>query len=195
MFFSRVASFAALSALVGSVAAEFSVLSPGGPNLWWVAQSQNTLVWSCTDNPPATTFQVLLANTNVDILVAPSAIISTVNNADCSHTITQQQTNLIPATNYTIILADIVNQTHVYATSQPFEVKALGASYPPASATPSDSGSSASASATASGSASGSTASSTSSASSSQSSSGAEGLRASVGAGVLALVGAAFGLF
>ncbi|KAI0042610.1 hypothetical protein FA95DRAFT_1474017, partial [Auriscalpium vulgare] len=133
-----------LSALVGSALADFQVLSPGGPNLWWVAQSENVIAWSCHDNPPATTFQLLLANGNQSILVAPMAIVANIQNADCSHTITQQQTNLTPATNYTLIIADAVDQTKVYATSQPFEVKALGATYPAASATPTDDGTSAS---------------------------------------------------
>ncbi|KAI0065234.1 hypothetical protein BV25DRAFT_1913851 [Artomyces pyxidatus] len=140
MFSSRLTSFAALSALVSSAVASFQVLSPGGPNLWWVAQSENVIAWSCHDNPPATVFQLLLANGNPDILVNPMAIVANIQNADCSHTITQQQTNLVPATNYTLIISDALDQTHVYATSQPFEVKALGATYPDPSATPVDNG-------------------------------------------------------
>ncbi|TFY68196.1 hypothetical protein EVG20_g3656 [Dentipellis fragilis] len=194
MFFSRVL---AASALVGSAVAQgtFSILTPGGPNLWWVAGSQNTLAWTCHTNPPATTYQILVANGNQTILAAPMAIIANVPNADCSHTITQQQAAFEPATNYTVIIADAIDQTKVYATSQPFEVKALGASYPPTSATPVEGASSTSAS----GSAASNTASSSSGAAAASGSSkpnGAANVGApfTVGAGALALVGAVFGM-
>jgi hypothetical protein len=35
MFSPRLASFAVLSTLVGTTVATFSILSPGGPDLWW----------------------------------------------------------------------------------------------------------------------------------------------------------------
>ncbi|KAH9992297.1 hypothetical protein BJV77DRAFT_906702, partial [Russula vinacea] len=119
--------------LVASAMAQgqFEILTPGGPNLWWVAQSQNTMAWTCHTNLPAATgsaFQLLINNTNPAILTAAEAIIANVPIADCSLTVTQQQAALTPSTGYTLI----------YAVSQPFEVKALGASYPPASATPTE---------------------------------------------------------
>ena len=74
------------------------------------------------------------------------AILANLNNADCSHTITTQQAALTPSTGYTLVFADQTDQTKVlpnlilelpmsvlkipfqiYATSQEFEVKALGA--------------------------------------------------------------------
>ncbi|KAI9432970.1 hypothetical protein H4582DRAFT_1777457, partial [Lactarius indigo] len=147
--------------LVGTAAANFRIISPGGTDLWWVAQSQNTIVWSCNDNPPATAYQLLVNNTNPTILAAAEAIVANIPNADCSHSITTQQAALTPATGYTVILADTLDQTKIYATSDVFEVKALGAAYPPASATPTGSTTSTSGSSSGSGTASGSTSSST----------------------------------
>ncbi|KAI0305333.1 hypothetical protein B0F90DRAFT_1703575 [Multifurca ochricompacta] len=191
MFSSQLVSFAFISTLVGSAFADFQILSPGGPNLWWVAQSQNTLVWACHDNPPATTYQLLLNNTNPTILAAPQAIVANIANADCSHTITTQQAALTAAGGYTVILASALDQTKVYAVSQPFEVKALGAAYPPASATPSDDPT-----VSASGSASGSGTSSGSAASSTKKSNGAftTSQVSAAGAGVLAAIGVAIGM-
>ncbi|KAH9962174.1 hypothetical protein BC827DRAFT_1130678 [Russula dissimulans] len=160
MFTFRLASFAILSTLVGSTVATFQILSPGGPNLWWVANSQNTLVWTCHTDPPASAYTLLLNNTNPAILAAPEAIVANIQNTDCSHSITTQQAVLTPATGYTLLLGDITNQTNIYATSLPFEVKALGATYPPTSATPTE-GSTSSTSGAASGSSTGSGSSST----------------------------------
>ncbi len=35
MFSPRLASFAVLSTLVGTTVATFSIVNPGGPDLWW----------------------------------------------------------------------------------------------------------------------------------------------------------------
>jgi uncharacterized protein YlxW (UPF0749 family) len=43
-------------------------------------------------------------------------------------------------TGYLILLANPLNSSDIYATSKPFEIKALGSAYPPASATPRESG-------------------------------------------------------
>ncbi|KAH9063237.1 hypothetical protein EDB87DRAFT_1531576, partial [Lactarius vividus] len=150
-----------VSTLVGTAVADFHFISPGGPNLWWVAQSENTLVWSCNDNPPATAYQLLVNNTNPTVLAAAEAIVANIQNSDCSHTITVQQALLTPATGYTVIFADILDQTKIYATSEVFEVKALGATYPASSATPTGSTTSTSGSSSGSSTASGSTSSST----------------------------------
>ncbi|EIM87644.1 uncharacterized protein STEHIDRAFT_168338 [Stereum hirsutum FP-91666 SS1] len=185
---------ATLIASLAGYASAFSITSPGGDSLWWVAQSQNTLIWTCNDNAPATTFQVLLANGDPTILTAPMAIIASVQNADCSHTITQQQAALTPATNYTILLANIVNSTDIYATSAPFEVKAAGSTFPAASATPTGSSSATS------GSSPGTATSSGSSSSSTTSSSGAAGMvlgesgRGMWAAAALGVVGGIFAL-
>jgi hypothetical protein len=125
----------ALTALAATAAADLQVLVPGGPNLWWVGKSSNTLAWSCHDSP-YTNFTVLIANKDPKILSAPLAVIAQQNNYDCSHLITQDQVNQTPATGYIVQLANPFNSSDVYAASAEFEIKALGSSYPDASATP-----------------------------------------------------------
>ncbi|KAI0293956.1 hypothetical protein BC826DRAFT_360539 [Russula brevipes] len=195
MFTSLLVSLAAISTLVGSASAAFQILSPGGPNLWWVAQSENVISWSCHDNPPASTsnaYQLLVNNTNPTILTAAQAIVANVPNADCAHIIGVQQASLTPATGYTLIFADIIDQRKVYAVSQPFEVKALGATYPSTSATPTDDPTAATSGASAT-----STGTGTSSGSASTNTSRPNGASTTFevsAAGVLAAVGAAIGM-
>jgi hypothetical protein len=148
-------------------------------------------------------------NTNPTILAAPEAIVANVPNADCSQSITVQQAALTPSTGYTVVLANILNETEVchffssfeshtayvsqiYAVSQEFEVKALGAAYPPSSATPTDDPSASTA-----GAASGSSTASGASASSTSNTKSKNGAFATLevsAAGVLAAVGAAIGM-
>ncbi|KAF9240447.1 hypothetical protein BU15DRAFT_87657 [Melanogaster broomeanus] len=98
-----------------------------------LAQSANTLTWTCTTSS-YTSFTVLIANSNPSILVAPMAIISIQENYDCSKLLTQQQVVQPVGTGYTIQFANILNGTDIYAESQPFEIKALGSAYPTTSA-------------------------------------------------------------
>jgi hypothetical protein len=135
--FAAFAAFAAMFATVAAQSNQLTVISPGGPDLWWVADSQNDLVWSCQSSPYLN-FTVLVANPNPSILPAPIAIIAIEENYICSQEITQDMSNQPPAVNYTVQFANPLNNTDIYAESQPFEIKALGASYPPASATPTD---------------------------------------------------------
>jgi len=135
----------AVAAMAGVVSAQTStsslvILSPGGPDLWWVADSTNTLSWSCHDNTEFQNFTVLIGNSNVDIFPEPQAIVAIEDNFDCSETISGQQANLTPSSGYFIQLANPLNNTDVYATSQPFEVQNLGSAYPATSATPIESG-------------------------------------------------------
>ncbi|KAN0136850.1 hypothetical protein V8E53_005291 [Lactarius tabidus] len=180
---------ALLSTLIGTTVATFQFLAPG-PNVWWVAESENSLVWTCNDNAPSAAYQLLVNNTNPTILAAAEAIVANVPNSDCSFSLTIQQAVLAPATGYTLIFADTLDQTKIYATSQQFEVKALGAAYPPASATPTDSTASTSTSGSGSSTASG----STSTSSSSPKSNGAFTSFQVSGAGVLAAVGVVIGM-
>jgi hypothetical protein len=121
------------SLLAGSfvtAAAEFKVISPGGSDLWWVAKSQNVIAWACNDSPPATQYTVSISNKDLNILSGPKDLIATVDNTICSLLVTPDQSDITPATGYTVALADILNRTHVYAASEEFEVKAAGSSYP-----------------------------------------------------------------
>ncbi|KAI8986734.1 hypothetical protein BD414DRAFT_486884 [Trametes punicea] len=183
MKFFAAALSATLAALVGNTVAQLQVTSPGGPNSWWVAESDNVVSWTCSTSP-YTNFTILIANSNPAILVAPFAFIAQQPNYDCSELITKDQVNQPPATGYTIQLADPFNNTNVYAESQPFEIKNLGSPYPSSSATPS--------SATASGSASASGSSPSSSAQGDSSKSGAGSLVAPGGLAAAAI--AALGL-
>ncbi|KAK7436049.1 hypothetical protein VKT23_019352 [Stygiomarasmius scandens] len=128
--FSRAAKLFTLTALAAVASAEFSILSPGGDDLWWVAKSTNTLVWSCNDSPPAQQYTVFITNPDKTILPDRMAIIAQQNNFDCSKLISQDQANQPAATGYTIQLVDTLNSSHIYAESQPFEIKALGSAYP-----------------------------------------------------------------
>ncbi|KIJ15393.1 hypothetical protein PAXINDRAFT_169234 [Paxillus involutus ATCC 200175] len=132
----------AAAALASVASAQLTITNPSA-NSWWVAQSANTLAWTCNTSPYQT-YTVVLTNTNPSILSGPLAIIAIQQNYDCSETITQQQSAQPAATGYTIQLTNPLNNTEVYAESEPFEIKALGSAYPASS-------SSAAASATGSG--------------------------------------------
>jgi hypothetical protein len=114
--------------LLSVVSAQLTITSPG-TNDWWVAQSLNTLAWTCSTSPYQN-FTVLLANSNSAVLAAPLAIIAVQDNFDCSETITQQESAQPAGTGYIVQFASTLNSTDIYAQSQPFEIKALGSSYP-----------------------------------------------------------------
>ncbi|OJA08243.1 hypothetical protein AZE42_09018 [Rhizopogon vesiculosus] len=93
--------------------------------------SLNILAWTC-DTSPYENFTVLLTNSNPGVLPAPLALIAVADNFECSETITQLQSAQPAGTGYVVQLSSTVNATdvHVYAQSEPFEIKALGATYP-----------------------------------------------------------------
>jgi len=147
------AAFIALVSLSSVVKADpLEVTSPSS-SIWWVAKSQNVLSWTC-QNVTFPQFTVLVNNSNPAILVSPLAIIAQQDNFDCSIIITQDQSDQPAGTGWTILLANPLNETDVYATSQPFEIKPLGSLYPSQTtptanaSNPSQTGSSNSASAT-----------------------------------------------
>lgn len=143
----------AAAALLGAASAQLTITNPSSDS-WWVAQSSNTLVWTC-DTSTYTNFTVLLANSNPSILVQPIAIIAIEQNYDCSKTITQQQSSQTPSTGYTVLFANPLNNSDVFATSQSFEIKALGSSYPATSASSSATGTSSASSSSSTGKSSG----------------------------------------
>ncbi|EIN08774.1 hypothetical protein PUNSTDRAFT_52260 [Punctularia strigosozonata HHB-11173 SS5] len=186
--FARLLVASAVAALAGVASADLQVLAPGGPDLWWVAQSVNTILWNCQESQ-FQNFTILIANSNPTILVQPQAIIAIEENFDCSKTITEQQANFTVASGYTIQLANTLNTTDIYAESQPFEIKSLGSTYPASSATPTATGTS-----TASGSNSASASGSPTSGSDSSATSKASSASSIQFSGVLALAAAALGL-
>ncbi|KAF8841090.1 hypothetical protein BDN67DRAFT_1068755 [Paxillus ammoniavirescens] len=129
----------AAAALASAASAQLTVTNPSA-NSWWVAQSANTLAWTCNTSPYQT-YTVVLTNSNPSILSGPLAIIAIQQNYDCSETITQQQAAQPAATGYIIQLTNPLNNTEVYAESEPFEIKALGSAYPASSSAVSATGS------------------------------------------------------
>jgi len=117
-----------LLASFGGAAASLQVTRPSS-SIWWVAKSFNEIAWTCKDSSYAS-FTILINNSDPKILTAPIAVIAIQNNYDCSITITQDQANQPVGTGWTVLLANPLNNTEVYATSEPFEIKALGSAYP-----------------------------------------------------------------
>jgi len=134
MLFTRLPLVVLASTLISAVAG-LKVISPGGSSLWWVANSDNTLTWDCSDKTHAQ-FNVIIANSNPSVLVAPLPIIPTLDNFVCSKLIASTILNVPAATGYTIQLSNIFNNTDIYASSEPFEIKPVGSTYPDPSATP-----------------------------------------------------------
>jgi len=148
MFFRSVV-LAGLAAL--AAAQDIQILAPGGPDLWWVAQSSNNIVWNCQQTQ-FTNWTVVLVNSNVTVLNGALPIIAIEQSFNCPQLITTQLANPPPATGYTIQFANPLNNTQVYVQSQEFEVKALGSAYPASSATPTATGAGSSTSGSGSGS-------------------------------------------
>ncbi|KAF8198489.1 hypothetical protein BJ912DRAFT_951559 [Pholiota molesta] len=127
-FANVLAASALLLSSLGSVAADLQVTSPSS-SIWWVAKSQNLISWTC-QNTTIGNFTVLISNTDPTISVSPLAIIAIQQNFDCSIIITQDQANQPAGNGWLVLLANPLNSSDVYATSQPFEIKPLGSLYP-----------------------------------------------------------------
>ncbi|KAJ7817356.1 hypothetical protein B0H14DRAFT_2842452, partial [Mycena olivaceomarginata] len=117
-----------LSALAGAASAAVSngglkLLVPGGDNLWWITGQPNNIIWSCSES----TFTQFTMCVPVE------------QNFNCAQLIAGEVVTMPVGKGYTIVLTDITNATNVYAVSDPFEIKALSAGYPPATNTPVDS--------------------------------------------------------
>ncbi|KAK0210388.1 hypothetical protein DFS33DRAFT_1483488 [Desarmillaria ectypa] len=123
---------ATASALFGAVFADLKVTSPSA-DIWWVAKSTNVIAWTCNDSP-ASEFTILITNPDTSVLTSALAIVAIEPNYDCSKVLTQQQVSMPAATGYVLQLANPLNSSQVYAASEPFEIKPLGAAYPSSSA-------------------------------------------------------------
>jgi len=135
MLFARL-SLLALASIFTSVVAGPTITAPGGASLWWVAKSDNNLVWDCSDKSHDS-FNVVISNPSTTVLTAPLTLIATVPNYICSKLITSDTiANLPVATGYTVSLTNVLNTTDVYSVSQAFEIKPIGSSYPASTATP-----------------------------------------------------------
>jgi len=127
--------------LAASAVAQLTITQPSSA-LWWVNAEQDTMSWTCNTNTQYPSFTVMVQHPTLEPI--PLAIIAIQNNYDCSHLLTPQ---LTAGTGWTVLFANPLNNTDVYTTSQPFEVKAAGSAYPtnvttnaPATATGTSSG-------------------------------------------------------
>ncbi|KAF8666657.1 hypothetical protein RHS04_09388 [Rhizoctonia solani] len=127
--FNLKAIFSLVALWVSLVTAQQLTITEPSSDRWWIAQSINTLRWNC-EQTTYTNWTVLITNPDVTVLSGPLALIAIQWNYDCSKTITPGE-QLKPATGYVMQFANPLNSTDVWATSQPFEVKAVGSAYPP----------------------------------------------------------------
>ncbi|WVN88374.1 uncharacterized protein L203_103580 [Cryptococcus depauperatus CBS 7841] len=114
-----------LSTIVSVASAALTVTEPSGSH-WWVAKSLNTLAWDGKD--PAE-FSVFLNNPNTNLLTSILALASIVPAYQTS--LTMNPGDAKPGTGYTLLLTNPLNSSNIYATSEPFEIKAAGSAYPP----------------------------------------------------------------
>ncbi|KAK8864457.1 hypothetical protein IAR55_001706 [Kwoniella newhampshirensis] len=110
---------------VSLVSATLTISQPTAAH-WWVGQSLNTLAWSGTD---PNQFSVFLSNPDTSVLTSMLALESIVMTYQTSLTINPG--NIKAATGYTLLLTNPLNSSEVYATSESFEIKSVGSTYPP----------------------------------------------------------------
>ncbi|KAK6971881.1 hypothetical protein R3P38DRAFT_3140216 [Favolaschia claudopus] len=154
-------------ALAGSAMADFTtgglkILAPGGDNLWWpifisyvpsadsshqitdicspVTAQPNNIAWSCSSSS-FSTFTMWINNSDITLLTAITPLIAIENNFNCVQGLDGNIITMPVGKGYTIVLSNPSNLTDVYAVSDPFEIKALSAGYPPETNTPKDTGS------------------------------------------------------
>jgi len=180
--FSRVATFFVLAWSIGLSTAAITIIAPSA-NYWWVANSQNLYSWTCgaTYNEGYTNFTVIVNNQSPTVFAGPLALVAIQWDYDCS-VLLPPVASLPAGSGYVLSFADVYNQSHIIASSDPFAIKPFGSAYAPQP--------SGVASATVTASASGSAAASPSA---TQTKSGASSNHIAAGAisGVVALIGAA----
>jgi len=117
-----------IAALAASAQAALTITQPSASN-WWIADSVNNIAWTCGNGNPAA-YTVVVTNPDVKLLTGPLAVVGVLNDYICSYSYTPGS-ELRVGTGYTLSLTDILNSTHIYATSDPFEIKPKGSTYPP----------------------------------------------------------------
>ncbi|KAK6992792.1 hypothetical protein R3P38DRAFT_3082300 [Favolaschia claudopus] len=152
-------------ALAGSAMADFTtgglkILAPGGDNLCNfyslrsicglfapnsdicspVTAQPNNIAWSCSSSS-FSTFTMWINNSDITLLTAITPLIAIENNFNCVQGLDGNIITMPVGKGYTIVLSNPSNLTDVYAVSDPFEIKALSAGYPPETNTPKDTGS------------------------------------------------------
>jgi len=129
--FSRVAAFFVLAWSIGFSAASITIIAPSA-SYWWVANSQNLYSWTCGANYNGgyTNFTVLVNNQNAATFAGPLALVAIQWDYDCS-VLLPPVSSLPAASGYVLSFADVYNQSHIIASSDPFEVKPFGSAYAP----------------------------------------------------------------
>jgi hypothetical protein len=138
-------ALAAIATLFSVASAQLQILSPGGSNQWWVADTSNLLSWTCQQSQ-VQNFTVLYVTPVLSALLvivkgifsvanpdmaSPLAIIAQQENFDCTLTVTQNQMGGLSAGNgYTVQFANILNSTDIYTQSSVFEIKPAGSLFP-----------------------------------------------------------------
>jgi len=119
--------FTALTAVTMPLSANaLSILAPSS-TWWWQTGNSALLAWDCSDTTYSQ-FSVLAASTNLTQLTAGYVVlVGQQPNDQCTTNIVP---NLVVGSGYKILFTNIVNYTDIYATSEPFEVKAQGSAYP-----------------------------------------------------------------
>jgi len=115
-------------AIAAAQTTNFQILAPG-PDIWWVANNINNIIWTpCDGTAPATAFNVLVSAPSS---VAPGLVnLSLLGNQptfQCSKSFTP--TNLPVGKGYTMTFTEATDTTKVLASTT-FEVRDSGAAYP-----------------------------------------------------------------
>ncbi|TFK25341.1 hypothetical protein FA15DRAFT_668571 [Coprinopsis marcescibilis] len=126
MLFKSTTLVATLLAAASVTSAQLRVVRPSR-DIWWVAESTNVMEWSCRESQQEQ-FTILIGKEG-DV-IPPLPIFAIQNNFQCSIEVTQDKANQVPGDNYLIYFANIINNTDVYAISEPFEIRPLGSAYP-----------------------------------------------------------------
>ncbi|KAL1406990.1 hypothetical protein Q8F55_006403 [Vanrija albida] len=101
---------------------------------WWINGVANTLAWSGDTPKPDTTgtFVAWLSNPDVNLLSGVQALTAQTPTYQTSLAISALEQK--PGAGYVIQFSNALNQTDVWAKSEPFEIKAKGSNYPPGAA-------------------------------------------------------------
>ncbi|KAJ6613184.1 hypothetical protein B0H10DRAFT_2049828 [Mycena sp. CBHHK59/15] len=138
---SALTTLALAAAATAAGTGTLTILAPGGDSLWWLVDQPNNVVWTCGESP-FDQFTIWVANNDTTLLSGALAVIAVEQNYNCNQGLSADLVAALPVgKGYTVLLTNINNGTDIYAQSAPFEVRALSAGYPPATATPTDSAS------------------------------------------------------
>jgi hypothetical protein len=116
------------AALAASAQAALTITAPSSSH-WWIAESVNNIEWNCGNGNPSS-YTVMITNSDVKVLTSPLAIVGVLNDFICSFSYTPG-TELRAAPGYTLSLTNPLNNTQIYASSEVFEIKPKGSTYPP----------------------------------------------------------------